>query len=348
MTQKQQDQQDTEIKRLREVIRLKHYSYATEDNYVHWLRRFCGFLVGLKIKDQTSEQKFEAFLSHLANAERVSASTQNQAFCAILFYYQNVRHEKLAGIKALRAKRPAHMRTAPTRTQIREILRLVEDVHGYPTRLICFLLYGGGLRVSEPLNLRIKDVDLENSRLFIRDAKGGKDRVVNLSCKLTQALCHQITIARTFWEYDKAHGVPVAMPGLLGKRHKNAGFYWQWAYVFPSQKHCVCRRSGQTVRFRCHEANVQKAVRMAAAQLELEGVVTPHNFRHSYATHLLDAGAKMTSVAAAMGHESIETTARYDHSDPLSVPSPLDLPRLHTPNRMVQVVYPNNLPLLEP
>jgi integron integrase len=325
MTQNQKEQRDTEIERLRSVIRMKHYSYATEDNYVQWLKRYIGFLLSFGHRELPAERKFEAFLSHLANNERVSASTQNQAFNAIRFYYENVRHEKLGDIKALRAKRPAHMRTAPTRSQVREILRRVQDVHGYPTRLISFLLYGCGLRVSEPLNLRIKDVDVENSRLFIRDAKGGKDRVVSLSCKLTNALIHQMKIARTFWEYDKANGIPVAMPGLLGKRHKNAGFYWQWYWVFPSRKPCVCRRSGATVRFRCHEANVQKAVRAAASQVELEGVVTPHNLRHSYATHLLDAGAKMTAVASAMGHQSIETTAGYDHSEPLSVPSPLDL-----------------------
>ena len=349
MTQRQKNQQDTEIARLREVIRLKHYSYATEDNYVQWLRRYCGFLLAYGHREQPSERKFEAFLTHLANNEGVSASTQNQAFNALLFYYKHVRRENLGDVKALRAKRPARMRTAPTRTQVKEILRRVEDVHGYPTRLICFLLYSCGLRVCEPLDLRIKDVDFENSRLFIRDAKGGKDRVVSLSCKLTAALAHQIKIARGFWEYDKAQGIPVSMPGLLGKRHKNAGFYWQWYYVFPSAKPCVCRRSGQTVRHRVHEANVQRAVREASAQVELQGVVTPHNLRHSYATHLLDAGVKMTAVAAAMGHESIETTAGYDHSEPLSVPSPLDLverPTTLTFRRPERIVLTENLPVL--
>lgn len=324
MTQKQQEQRDAEINRLREIIRRMHYSLSTEDTYVHWLRRYIGFLCGHRRIDQTAEEKFEAFLTHLAR-DGVSASTQNQAFNAIRFYYEQVRRQKLGDIKALRAKRGVHIRTAPTRGQVKEILRLVEDVHGYPTRLICFMLYGCGMRVTEPLNLRIKDIDLENSRIYIRQAKGGKDRVVNMPCKLANAIIHQMTIARSFWECDKANGTPVALPGLLGKKYKHAGLYWQWYWLFPSRKTCVCRRSGATVRWRCHENNVQKAVRNAARQLELDGVVTPHNLRHSYATHLLDAGAKMTAVAEAMGHESIETTAGYDHSEPLSVPSPLEI-----------------------
>nr|HRJ73364.1 phage integrase N-terminal SAM-like domain-containing protein [Terrimicrobiaceae bacterium] len=156
---------NAEIARLREVIRRMHYSLSTEDTYAHWLRRFIGFLIGHRRREQSSEEKFEAFLTHLARAG-VAASTQNQAFNAIRYYYEIVRGQKLGDISALRAKRGVHIRTAPTRSQVKEILRMVEDVHGYPTRLISFMLYGCGLRMTEPLNLRIKDVDLENSRLF--------------------------------------------------------------------------------------------------------------------------------------------------------------------------------------
>jgi len=314
---------DAALEKLTAVLRRAHYSYSTEQTYCGWIRRYIGFL---KVDRQggTSEEKFARFLTHLAR-EGVSAATQNQAFNAVVFFYKHVAESPLGEVKALRARRGHRVRSAPTRPQVRELLRVIEDVHGYPTRLIAFLLYGCGLRVSEPLNLRIKDIDLENSKLTIREAKRNKDRIVNLPCALSQALSRQMVVARKFWELDQAREIPVPLPGLLAKKYKRAPFAWQWYWLFPSAKPCTHPRTGEIVRWRVHEANVQKAVREAARKLDMEGAITPHNLRHAYATHLLDSGIKMKAVAEAMGHESIQTTAGYDHSEPLNVPSPLDV-----------------------
>jgi integron integrase len=332
---------DQALQKLVSIMRRCHYSYSTEQNYSSWVRRYIGFLKTDK-HGQTSEEKFQRFLSHLAR-EGVAASTQNQAFNAIIFFYKHVVEKPLGEVKALRAQGGHHERTAPTRSQMKAILSTVQDVHGYPIRLICFLLYGCGLRVSEPLNLRIKDVVIEEMKLIIRQAKHHKDRVVALPPALVPAIQKQMQIARTFYEYDREKGIPVTLPGLLAKKYKRAPFSWQWYWLFPSAKPCVFARDGQTYRYRVHEANVQKAVRTAARNLEIEGVVTPHNFRHAYATHLLDSGVKIKAVAQAMGHESIETTAGYDHSEPLSVPSPLELGRRQPP---APIILTSAVPLL--
>jgi integron integrase len=315
--------QDAALEKLVTVLRRAHYSYSTEQTYCGWVRRYIAFLRA-DGQGETSERKFERFLTHLAR-EGVSASTQNQAFNAIIFFYKRVLEAPLGDVKAMRARRGHHERTAPTRTQVKKLLDTIDDVHGYPTRLIALLLYGCGLRVSEPLNLRVKDVDLENSCLVIRQAKHHKDRVVSLPCSLVAALGEQIAVARRFWELDRARGIPVPLPGLLGRKYKGAPMSWSWYWAFPSAKPCRHPRTGETVRWRMHEANIQKAVREAARKLDLTGAITPHNLRHSYATHLLDSGAKISTVAEAMGHKSIETTAGYDHSDVLSLRSPLEV-----------------------
>jgi integrase len=177
--------------------------------------------------------------------------------------------------------------------------------------------------VSEACNLRIKDVDFENSRLVIREAKRNKDRVVGLPCAVAVELQEQVKIARRFWEIDRVKGVPVAIPGLLSKKYQRAPEAWGWFWVFPAHRYCDHPRTGERVRYRIHEAAVQKAVRESARRLELDGVVTPHNFRHAYATHLLDRGVNIKALAEAMGHSNIETTSGYVHTSALSVPSPL-------------------------
>lgn len=326
MTEKQNNQRDTEIEKLKSVIRRKHYSYATEDSYCYWLRHYIGFIIRWTDRDLPSTKKFEEFLSYLARM-KYAASSQNQAFNAIRFYYEQVRDERLGNVKALRAKESKFIRQAPTRRQVRLLLPQVPDAHGYPTKLVATLLYACGLRVSEPLNLRIKDVDLENGRLVIRQAKGRKDRIVRLPKALVAPLAEQINVARALWEYDRVTKVPVAMPGRMGTRgNSGPATYWQWFWVFPAQKPHQCRRTGNIIRWRMHECNVQKAVRYAAKKIGLEGSISPHCLRHSYVTHLLESGQSLNKVSRALGHESIETTALYDHAEPLSLPSPLEIP----------------------
>jgi site-specific recombinase XerD len=181
-----------------------------------------------------------------------------------------------------------------------------------------------GLRVSEPLNLRIRDVLLEQSLVAVRDGKGGKDRIVPIPCALVEPLRRQMRAARVVWERDQQAGLPVALPGLLSKKYPNAQWAWAWFWVFPSHVGCTDPRSGLPVRWRMHEINVQRAVREAAAAADVGGMVTPHCLRHAYATHAMQGGAYVRDVQAVMGHASLETTMGYLHAEAGRVVSPLE------------------------
>lgn len=313
---------ESALSRARDVIRRKHFSYSTEEVYCAWIARYSRYVQKLP-SDRRSERKLEGFVTALAK-QGVAASTQNQAFNAIVFLYKEVLRKPLGDVKGLRARREATIRFAPSKKQVDEILRSIKDVYGYyPTRLIVHMLYGCGLRVSEPLNLRIKDVDLINSRLVIRGGKGGKDRVVALPCCLVSAIKSQIKFARAIWERDAQNGVPVPLPRRLDKKYPRSRFAWQWYWLFPASKPCKHPRTGETVRWRAHEANVQRCVKAAAAKHGLEALVTPHCLRHAYATHAMENGAFVRDVQAVLGHVCIETTLTYLHPEPMRVASPL-------------------------
>jgi integron integrase len=306
---------------MRQVIRRQHKALATEDAYVLWLRRYMTALRAMP-PELSSEKKLERFLSDLARQHDVSASTQNQAFNAILFFYQRVLGQPLANVNALRATRPAHQRHAPTVGETQSLLQSVGNHGGYPTNLIARMLYGCGLRVSEPLNLRVKDVDLQQRRLFIRGAKGGNDRVVALPACLIAELNQQMQCARSVWLGDKHNQIPLMLPHRLARKYPEYRFSWGWAWFFPA--HCPCRdpRSGVIVRYRMHEANVQRAVKHARRKLGIS--ILPHELRHGYATHCLERGTNPRAIQQAMGHKSLETTMGYLHAEALSVFSPLD------------------------
>jgi integron integrase len=310
------------LKLVRDVVRRKHFSYATEQAYCGWIARYGKFVAKLD-SDLPAEQKLERFVTMLARGG-VAASTQNQAFNAVLFFYRDVLRREIGKVNGLRARREATVRVAPSIDETSRLLAAVKDRHGYPTRLIAHLLYGAGLRVSEPLNLRIKDVRFAESQLIIRGAKGGKDRVVPLPCSLVGSLKLQIKRARVIWESDRENGVPVPLPGRLEKKYPDARFAWQWFWVFPALKTCSHPRTGEIVRWRCHEANVQRAVKDAARQCGLDSLVTPHVLRHAYATHAMQRGAFVRDVQSVMGHVSLETTMGYLHAENGRVPSPLD------------------------
>lgn len=261
------------------------------------------------------------FLTSIAK-RGVSASTQNQAFNAVLFWYREVLRTKVGEVESLRAKIPSRVRIAPDAQSVARLLDAVRDVGGYPTRLIVALLYGCGLRVSEPLNLRIKDVDLRDSKLIIRSAKGGKDRLVAIPCSLSRQIAAQLEVATALAKSDVAAGIPVALPGLIDQKYPRAQFSIHWAWLFPARTTCEHPRTGKTVRWRCHEANVQRAVKAAATVVGID--VTPHHLRHAYATHCLSRGANPRALQMAMGHASLETTMGYIHADGLSVVSPMD------------------------
>jgi len=265
----------------------------------------------------------EAYLTMLARKRDVSASTQNQAFNAVLFFYRRVLGQELKDIDGLRATRPDRVRYAPTVDEVRQLLPMVRDVGGYPTNLITRMLYGCGLRVSEPLALRVKDLDLVNSQVRIIEAKNRKDRVVKLPCSIVEELRAQMDFARAVWRRDVEGKLPVVLPHQLARKYPAYQFAWSWAWVFPMRNACRHPRTGEWVRWHVLPCNVQRAVQEAAQKLELP--ITPHCLRHAYATHSLNRGVNIKALSEAMGHAQIETTAGYCHAEALSVPSPLEL-----------------------
>lgn len=310
------------ISRTIDVIRRKHFSLETERSYAGWLRRYMGFLAADR-HGGTSEQKMERFLTVLAR-DGLAASTQNQAFNAIRFFYVEVLKQPLGNVDALRAKQPQYARTAPDRETLMRFLSHVKDVHGYPTRLVVGLLYGIGMRLNEPLSLRIKDVNLADSIVTIRSAKGGKDRVRSIPCCLIPALRSQMHRARAIFEDAQARQIPIKLPGGIGRKYPAAQHSWGWFWLFPSKTPCQDQRDGDRwVWWHMHEANVQRSCKAAAAQIGMEGVISPHVLRHAWATHALQAGANIKMIQEALGHVSLETTSGYLHES-TKITSPLD------------------------
>jgi integron integrase len=309
------------IQKLRDTIRLRHFAISTEQSYCAWVERFARFVTE-RCSAGAPNVKMEAFLTQLAKQD-VSASTQTQAFNALLFFYKEVLKQEVGKVDSLRAKKPVHLRYAPEVSEVRQLLAGLQDVGGYPTKLIVTLIYGCGLRVSEPLNLRVKDVLLEESKLVIRGAKGGKDRFVAIPCSLMPALAAQLKYAKAISEQDRVSRVPVALPGLLARKYPHWQFSPKWAFVFPARTTCRHPREGFEVRWRCHEANIQRCVRQAARPLGLD--ITPHHLRHAYATHCLNAGQNPRAIQQAMGHSQLETTMGYLHAEAMSVRSPLEV-----------------------
>jgi integrase len=247
------------IERLRDVLRRQHKALATESSYVYWLRHYVTAL-NTMAATLSSEQKLERFLTDLARHRDLSASSQNQALNAVLFFYKEVLRQPLQGVDALRAKRPARLRHAPTVPETQALLQTIRDQAGYPTNLIARMIYGCGLRVTEPLNMRIKDVNLEQLTLFLVGAKGGKDRVVSLPKSLVPELVQQMKFAQAVWQRDQQNKIPVTLPHQLAIKYPDYQFSWPWAWLFPSHHTCFHPRTRCEVRYRMHEANVQRAV----------------------------------------------------------------------------------------
>ncbi len=310
------------LEKLRDAVRLRHFSYGTEKSYGMWLRSYMT-AVREYPAEWPPEKKIARFLT--AEARRgVAASTQNQALNALVFFYKAVLEMPVGEIEAGRVRRPERVRKALTLEETRTLLAAVQDYAGYPTRLVVLLLYGAGLRVTEPLELRLKDVDLGARRLIIREAKGQKDRTVELPAVVVEAMAGQLRMARAVWKADRAAKLPVQLPGLLARKSPGLGLTEGWAWVFPAHAPMKHPRTWERVRWRMHEVNVQRAVRAAAARTGLAGRVTPHVLRHCYATHAHQAGATARDLQAVLGHTHLDTTMRYLAPSAMGVRSPLD------------------------
>ncbi len=314
------------LDQVRETIRVKHYSPRTEDAYVGWIKRFI-FFHGTRHPAEMGAEEVRQFVSHLALDRHVAASTQNQAFNALIFLYHDVLQIDLGQIAgAVRAKRPKRLPVVLTPEEVQAVLALLDGENW----LVCSLLYGAGLRLFEALELRVKDVDFSRGELLLRDGKGQKDRVTMLPAKVQPALREHLDMVRRQHDCDLAQGLGrVPLPAALARKYPNADREWTWQWVFPAPTHYVDRHTGQRHRFHLHETTIQKAVREAARKADIRKHVTPHVFRHSFATHLLHDGYDIRTVQELLGHQDVETTMIYTHvlnRGGRGVRSPLDRP----------------------
>ncbi len=298
------------LERLREAIRVRHYSIRTEDAYADWARRFILFH-GKRHPSELGAADVAAFLTHLAVERGVSASTQNQAKSALLFLYRVVLAQQLPWLdEVVAAKDRRHLPVVLTPAEVR---RLLHETSG-TTGLVAALLYGTGLRLLEALRLRVKDVGFEHREILVRDGKGGKDRVTVLPENLILPLQQQLAQARARHDRDLTEGFGrVWLPDALAVKFPRAPVAWGWQWVFPSAALSIDPRSGVRRRHHLNEVSVQKAVAGAARRAGIVKPCSPHVLRHSFATHLLQAGYDIRTVQELLGHSDVSTTMIYTH-----------------------------------
>lgn len=312
------------LDQVRGKIRLKHYSIRTEQAYVDWIKRFILHFDKQHPRDLGAAE-VETFLTHLAVVGKVSASTQNQAKSAILFLYREVLEAELPWLDNVeQAKAPKRLPVVLNRDEVQAILTRLEGTHW----LISSLLYGSGLRIMECLRLRVKDVDFTRREILIRDGKGFKDRVTMLPVALVNPLQLHLKKVKALHEADLQAGFgAVYLPYALARKYPTAARDWAWQYVFPAAKLSVDPRDGSTRRHHVQEQGVQRAVKQAVRDANLTKPATPHTFRHSFATHLLEGGYDIRTVQELLGHSDVSTTMIYTHvlnKGGRGVASPLD------------------------
>jgi integron integrase len=313
------------LDQVRGKIRLKHYSIRTEQAYTDWIKRFILYF-GKKHPRDMGAAEVEQFLTHLAVNGRVSASTQNQAKCALLFLYKEVLAIELPWLDNVeQAKVPKRLPVVLTRDEIQAILSRLTGTQW----LIASLLYGTGMRIMECLRLRVQDVDIKRSEILIRNGKGSKDRVTMLPLSLVAPLQAHLLKVRELHENDLTQGFgAVFMPFALERKYPAAAKEWIWQYVFPAAKLSTDPRTKIVRRHHVPEQSIQRAVKQAVRDAGLTKAATPHTFRHSFATHLLEGGYDIRTVQELLGHADVSTTMIYTHvlnKGGRGVLSPLDL-----------------------
>lgn len=318
------------IDKMREALRIKHYAYKTERSYLDWVKRFYAYVINIKKKEAATKELDKSdvkdFLSYLAIKQRVSSSTQNQAFNALLFLFRDVLDIELGDLgKTVRAKRGPKLPVVLTPEEVQELFKNMKG----RSLLILQLLYGAGLRLMELARLRVKDIDFGSNLIFVRSGKGDKDRSTILPEYVRPALQVHLDEVNTLHkkDLDTGHG-EVFLPGALDRKYLNAAKDWCWQYVFPSSKLSVDPRSGKVRRHHISEKVMQDAVKNAVKRAGIAKHVTVHTLRHCFATHLLMNGVNIREVQDLLGHKNVETTMIYTHviRDMSNAPkSPLDI-----------------------
>jgi len=324
------------VEQTRTILRRRHYAFKTEKSYVAWIRRFIIFH-RQRHPVHMGRPEIEAYLNHLAVRERVSASTQNQALNALLFLYKVVLEKPVEfPIDSVRARRTKHVPTVLAREEVQQVLGCMSGRY----KLMAQLMYGSGLRAMECTRLRIKDLDFAHRQIVVRDAKGGKDRYTILPESAIPALQEHLIWVRQLHTEDLRQGYGrTYLPYALDRKYPGADQEWIWQYAFPSRWLAVDPRTAVVRRHHISPSTLQSAVHEAAKLAKLQKRVSCHTFRHSFATHLLEAGYDIRTVQELLGHKDVKTTMIYTHvlnRGGLAVRSPLDAAARTGPDRSLR------------
>jgi integron integrase len=298
------------LDQVREAIRIRHYSIRTEEAYVSWIKRYILFH-GTRHPLEMSEDEITQFRSALAVHGQVSASTQNQALCALIFLYRHVLGQNFGWLAdVVRAKRPQRLPVVLTRPEVKALLGALEAEHW----IMASLLYGAGLCLLECLRLRVKDIDFASRQISLREGKGNKDRRTMLPAAVQEPLAAHLEHVRQRHQHDLAHGFGrVYVPNALQRKYPHANSEWGWQWVFPSSQISLDPRSGEHRRHHLHESVLQRAVKAAARNIGLTKPANCHTQRHSFATHLLEDGYDIRTIQELRGHRDVKTTMIYTH-----------------------------------
>ena len=311
------------LEQIRTELRTGHYSSRTEQAYLGWIKRYILFHNKKHPKEMGAEE-IKSYINNLATNHHVSSATQNQALQGILFLYKNVLKKDVGWIEEI--KRTTRIKHLPVVFSKREVTQIFKHLNG-DYKLVVSLLYGGGLRLSETLRLRIKDIDFDYKQIIVRDGKGEKDRYTILPTSIIPDLKNHLNYVYKQHIKDLAAGKgETIMPYALKRKYPKAGKDFRWQYAFPADKFIRDEKSGLVFRFHIHESTIQRAVKEAIKKAEVNKPGSPHTFRHSFATHLLENGYDIRTVQELLGHKSVKTTMIYTHvlNRGLGVKSPLD------------------------
>lgn len=316
------------LDRLQQVVRRRGYSRGTGrtyrvwcESYLRWLKRDRGEWTH---PETAGRDDVGRWLTHLAVDTNIAPTTQNLALQSVLFLYRECLGITIQDVDALRAKRPKQL---PTILSPAEVSRLLQNLNGTPL-LLAKLMYGTGMRISEAVSLRIKDVDFDNKQIMIRGAKGAKDRIAVLPNMLTDPLLKQVDLARVYHSKDKKDGCcRVELPYAMARKSKWAASQFIWFWVFPSRKRSKHPEEGWTGRFHVNQSSIGRSISAAALRAKIPKRVTPHCLRHAFATHMLNTGTDIRTLQTLLGHADVRTTMIYTHVEtagPSSEASPLD------------------------